>query len=454
MGLAVSMTSCSSDDDDTPIQGEKAGVDLCDQSDNPLATIIENFDSAVSREEFTKTGWANEIISGERSWSGKEFSGNKYVQMTAHNAADGFHEAWLITPPLNVTDAAKQVLTFKSAQAFWNETTVFEVYVLQCQSGVTTKVKLDVTLPTSATPNYEFIESGEIDLSEFSGTIHIGFYYKAQGGDGNSTSWSLDDVTFNDFMTAVSFTSSPVTVATANEVYTYNIVANVKNAEGTTVITATGLPDWLTLTDNQDGTATLTGTAPELNDSQVSGIVITAVNNGLSETQEFSITLPGVGNTNPNLVVNGDFENWTDDTTPESWDKAENVTKETTIVKDGTASLKQVGDGTKDVAQLVAVEAGKTYLVSVSYNVGVENDGTDARIWCVYKKADGTADYDTTPGEIKGPDNGYLENGTVEEWQNYSTTVTIPAGITHINFETRTYSGATVYWDNFSVVEQ
>ena len=56
------------------------------------------------------------------------------------------------------------------------------------------------------------------------------------------------------------FDSTPVLSVNQNDVYTYNIVVGDLDPGDTITITAPTLPAWLTLTDNGDRTATLTGT--------------------------------------------------------------------------------------------------------------------------------------------------------------------------------------------------
>jgi len=60
--------------------------------------------------------------------------------------------------------------------------------------------------------------------------------------------------------TAPEFISTPVTAATEDVTYTYNITATDVDAGDVLTITAPTLPPWLTLTDNGDGSATLDGT--------------------------------------------------------------------------------------------------------------------------------------------------------------------------------------------------
>jgi hypothetical protein len=148
------------------------------------------------------------------------------------------------------------------------------------------------------------------------------------------------------------------------------------------------------------------------------------------------------------ILVNGDFESWDNLTTPTSWSKVENIDKDSTEVHGGTYSAKHTG-GTKDLGQYVTVTPGYTYDITIWYKV-TAGDGDDARIWCVWKSA-GTSVYDNTDG-IRGPNGGYFDNnGGV--WSTFDTTVVAPETVDTLYFELRAYSGATVYWDDLSVVE-
>lgn len=94
---------------------------------------------------------------------------------------------------------------------------------------------------------------------------------------------------------APSFTSSTVTAATEDAVYTYNITVTAPEAGDTLAITATTKPTWLTLTDNGDGTATLTGT-PTNADVGSNPVALLVTDAGtLTGTQPFNIA---VANTN------------------------------------------------------------------------------------------------------------------------------------------------------------
>ena len=96
-----------------------------------------------------------------------------------------------------------------------------------------------------------------------------------------------------------SFTSTAVTTVNEDAVYTYDITATDPDAGDTLTISATTLPTWLTLTDNGDGTATLTGT-PTNSEVGDHSVVLQVSDSVELATQSFTIT---VANTNDAPVL-------------------------------------------------------------------------------------------------------------------------------------------------------
>ena len=100
-------------------------------------------------------------------------------------------------------------------------------------------------------------------------------------------------VTVNPVNDAPFFTSAPITSGTEDAAYTYNIVTLDPDTSDTLVITAPTLPGWLTLTDNNDSTATLTGTPANANVG--SNNVTLRVNDGTTDVdQTFTIDVANV----------------------------------------------------------------------------------------------------------------------------------------------------------------
>ena len=103
---------------------------------------------------------------------------------------------------------------------------------------------------------------------------------------------------------APSFTSSAVTAATQDSVYTYNITATAPEAGDTLAITATTKPAWLTLTDNGDGTATLTGTPANADVTGTNTVDLLVTDAGaLTGTQSFTITVANTNDTPTDIAL-------------------------------------------------------------------------------------------------------------------------------------------------------
>ena len=97
--------------------------------------------------------------------------------------------------------------------------------------------------------------------------------------DGTETVSQSFTVTVTNTNDAPTFTSTAVTAATEDSAYSYAITTDDVDAGDTLAITASTLPSWLSLTDNGDGTASLTGTPTnaEVGDhSVVLEVIVTA----------------------------------------------------------------------------------------------------------------------------------------------------------------------------------
>ena len=149
------------------------------------------------------------------------------------------------------------------------------------------------------------------------------------------------------------------------------------------------------------------------------------------------------------MLVNGNLENWDDTSTPTSWDKAENLTQETTEVHGGSNSaLRNGGSGTKDLSQnITGIVGGDSYTISVWYKA--DGDGSDARIWSFWRT--GTTNLDDNVAELRGPNNSYFDNNG-NTWSEYSVTLDAPEAADAFFFEVRSYAQSTVYWDDLSFV--
>ena len=158
-----------------------------------VTTLNENFEGKA-----IPSDWLNVQIKGDKAWYTPSFDNNYYAAMTGYKGTAPF-ESWLITPALDIKNAARKILTFRTqVNGYGSSTTKFEVYVMSTSDPTTaTLYKLNPTIATAPASGYSsWAESGDLDLSQYDGTYYIGFLYSATS-DANYATWCLDDVKFN-----------------------------------------------------------------------------------------------------------------------------------------------------------------------------------------------------------------------------------------------------------------
>jgi hypothetical protein len=148
---------------------------------------------------------------------------------------------------------------------------------------------------------------------------------------------------------------------------------------------------------------------------------------------------------NINLILNGGFESWLDNSTPLDFDMYENASKDSLIVFDGDYALRQTY-GTSALSQQIPIEAMENYEISFYYQV-IEGDGSDARLWGSFMDVElnhiedirniGSTYFTANPGDG-------LWHRYIEEYQ-------APDQAEVMNFELRVYGEAVVVFDSISI---
>lgn len=174
-----------------------------------------------------------------------------------------------------------------------------------------------------------------------------------------------------------------------------------------------------------------------------------------------ALTLTAVtSNAQENLIINGNFENWTE-ANPENFAVQgttvlynDLISKETTIVKSGNSvkqqSKAQGSTQYLEYGNLINVVAGDSYTISYWY---LDND-TSARTRLYSTWLD--ANNDRLPDAVQNLwDTAYSTESA--EWVNKTTTVTAPAGAVKLRYQIRAYSqgsasGGYIYYDDLSFV--
>ena len=162
--------------------------------DRCIASTIEDFD-IVYQEDFESArasatlnfeGWTNFNEAGKVKWKEKNSEGNGYAEFSSFNSWDPSNIAWLITAGFNMDGQSNVLLNFKAAQHHVvSPNNTLEVMVSTDYDGSNvlsaTWIPIDASLPSQNNPWYQFVDSGLIDLSSYTGNLYIAFKVTGSG---------------------------------------------------------------------------------------------------------------------------------------------------------------------------------------------------------------------------------------------------------------------------------
>lgn len=149
---------------------------------------------------YLERGWRNVAVRGGLSgWYIKNNSGENFASCSAYlgTSYGGPYENWLISPQFDLDKADHKTLSFLTQAGYTSEDSTLEVYVMTSKNPKVEEGRTLLECVIAQVPDNGFsgwVESGLIDLSNFSGKIYIGFrYYASQGGQGYSSEYHLRD---------------------------------------------------------------------------------------------------------------------------------------------------------------------------------------------------------------------------------------------------------------------
>jgi hypothetical protein len=164
--------------------------------------FFQDFESVENNTKLNLAGWSNLVEKGTKFWLGTVYAGNGYAEFNTTGTTAVSNIAWLISPKIDMDLHTNEVLTFRTAQHHLvvdSPLNSLEVYVSSNFDGLNiakaTWIPLQVVLPTQATPWYQFVGSGGVDLSAYKGKINIAFKYIGSGKDlALDGAFQVDDV--------------------------------------------------------------------------------------------------------------------------------------------------------------------------------------------------------------------------------------------------------------------
>lgn len=191
------LSACVKDDEDTSLP-------------NYTPVIFgEDFETnAVDNTILATPGWTNFAEVGSMKWKIQEFDSfyaefSPFVSSPPPPGAESVNIGWLISPTITLGTHPNERLVFQSSQSFVsNPANTLEVLISTNFDGTNvtaaTWQPLEATFPTTATEYYLFVNSGEIDLSQYSGKANIAFRYT-----GSTSNTQLDGSYQVDFVRVI-----------------------------------------------------------------------------------------------------------------------------------------------------------------------------------------------------------------------------------------------------------
>ena len=442
---------------DPVVDPDEGGVDP-DPTGNdpdPVTALAEDFESfttgtgdAYFNTQANNKGWFGFGIQGTLQPDLRVFNNNKYVQFSAHRTAittATAQEFWLLSPRLDLTNAPAKMISFDMSAGFFNDNTVFEVYVIDGNTPSAPKTKLEgwrIPVAADLSGTYTpFINSGSIDVSAFSGVKRIGFYYKGTSGSGNSTTYQLDNFVLGDVPSMVVAPSS-LSFVREGEAKSFTVTSNrtwtATSSDPTNfAVSVVGNEVTVTATENATGA------------SRTATVTVEATDNSISRT--VSISQSGPPAAGGNLVQNGDFSApWTSGV-PAGW--SVDFTDRITITQGSGSFIVTNPTGTTKFFQEIEVEAGATYELKFDYTA----THLKFRIWSGFRvESGGQITYQTATNTTDPlrTNNGYFS--VESSFKTMTYTFTVPANQTLFLLEYRYYTQAASSFElkNVSLVKQ
>ena len=152
--------------------------------------FVEDFQTVSDGTNLSLPGWSNIIEAGAIVWKGGITGTNGYAEFAITGTKVASNIVWLISPKIDMDTHTNEILSFRTAQHHLDVDSplnTLEVYISNDFDGLHVSAaswtRLSARIPTQSTPWNEFIGSGAIDLSSYTGQINIAFRYIGSGKD-------------------------------------------------------------------------------------------------------------------------------------------------------------------------------------------------------------------------------------------------------------------------------
>ncbi len=150
---------------------------------------------------------------------------------------------------------------------------------------------------------WTFVSYDISSVADGKSTVYIRWVMGTTDYSMNYCGWNIDDVQVQGNRASVppAFTSSAPKTATVGQPFSYSITtSDADTAPGSLVLTASGLPAWMTFTPGANGTGTLAGTPPALGNASVT---ISLTDGTYTTRQTVNLGIAPVGGNTPPAIT-------------------------------------------------------------------------------------------------------------------------------------------------------
>ena len=146
--------------------------------------------------------WTNYVEEGSRDWIARTTTdtgnpGSRIAQISAYNSGDVSTVSWLITPAIDLDAQEFEFFDFESSNSY-SDGSELELLISTDWDGTdagvssATWTSLPGTIVPDETYYKDWVYSGLVNLSPYSGTAYIAFKYTANSG--NTGTYEIDNV--------------------------------------------------------------------------------------------------------------------------------------------------------------------------------------------------------------------------------------------------------------------
>ncbi|MCD4665049.1 MAG: choice-of-anchor J domain-containing protein, partial [Bacteroidales bacterium] len=182
-----------------------AAIDYKNDGTAPTDNATTEYSPIIEYQNFDN-GWEDWTIisvTGSQEWVIDADHGEPNppcAYMSGYSGSSNENEDWLISPPLNLNNYDEVLLTFNNAVGYTGPSLELKVSTDYNGGGNPSSANWTTLSYTMSTGYFEWVESGEIDLSEYNGSaVYIAFYYTSTNSE--SAAWEIDEILIEEIVT-------------------------------------------------------------------------------------------------------------------------------------------------------------------------------------------------------------------------------------------------------------